>query len=125
MFEISQPTRIQSARSYQLNLLDEASIMTEGIKYSGSKLKLLPSILSIIQPLPIKRVFDGFSGTTRVSQALAQCGYEVISNDIAIWSKVFAECYLKGAKAFYFASGVSAEIKQCPYFKASVIKTKA
>ncbi len=71
-------------------------MVTEGIKYSGSKLKLLPHILSLIKNLPVKSVFDGFSGTTRVSQALAKCGYQVISNDVAIWSKVFAECYLKG-----------------------------
>ena len=72
------------------------TIPTEGIKYSGSKLKLLPYILSIVKSLPVKNVFDGFSGTTRVSQALAYCGYNVISNDLAIWSKIFAECYLKG-----------------------------
>lgn len=72
------------------------NIRTEGIKYNGSKLKLLPYILSVIRFLPVKRIFDGFSGTTRVSQALAKCGYQVISNDLAIWSKVFGECYLKG-----------------------------
>ena len=93
---INLPIRFQSAKAEQLSLFDELCVRTEGIKYSGSKLKLLSSILSIIRSLPIKRVFDGFSGTTRVSQALAQCGYEVISNDIAVWSKVFAECYLKG-----------------------------
>ena len=71
-------------------------IKTEGVKYSGSKLKLIPYILSIIHSLPVRRIFDGFSGTTRVSQALAKCGYQVISNDLAIWSKVFGECYLKG-----------------------------
>lgn len=74
----------------------EEQIVTEGIKYSGSKLKLLPYILSIVKSLPVQRVFDGFSGTTRVSQTLAKCGYQVIANDISIWSKVFGECYLKG-----------------------------
>ena len=71
-------------------------IATEGIKYSGSKLKLLPYILSIVEPLPVHRIFDGFSGTTRVSQAFAKCGYQVVTNDLAVWSKVFGECYLKG-----------------------------
>ena len=86
----------------QLSLFDEPGlrVMTEGVKYSGSKLKLLPYILSAIKSLPvnrpIRRVFDGFSGTTRVSQALAKNGYQVISNDVAVWSKVFGECYLKG-----------------------------
>lgn len=71
-----------------------AEITTEGIKYAGSKLKLLPHILRLAQKVQPRSVFDGFSGTTRVSQAFAQSGYRVIANDIAVWSKVFAECYL-------------------------------
>jgi adenine-specific DNA-methyltransferase len=69
-------------------------ITTEGIKYAGSKLKLLPHILRLAQKVQPQTVFDGFSGTTRVSQALAQAGYRVIANDVAVWSKVFGECYL-------------------------------
>lgn len=71
-----------------------AEITTEGIKYAGSKLKLLPHILRLAKKLEPQTVFDGFSGTTRVSQAIAQAGYRVIANDIAVWSRVFAECYL-------------------------------
>jgi adenine-specific DNA-methyltransferase len=67
---------------------------TEGIKYAGSKLKLLPHILDLAARVEPRTVFDGFSGTTRVSQAFAQCGYRVIANDIAVWSKVFGDCYL-------------------------------
>jgi len=67
---------------------------TEGIKYAGSKLKLLPHILELARKVNPETVFDGFSGTTRVSQAFAQSGYRVIANDIAAWSKVFGECYL-------------------------------
>jgi adenine-specific DNA-methyltransferase len=67
---------------------------TEGIKYAGSKLKLLAHILQLAQKVNPQTVFDGFSGTTRVSQAFAQSGYRVIANDIAVWSKVFADCYL-------------------------------
>ncbi|MBP6673473.1 MAG: hypothetical protein KA247_10005, partial [Bacteroidetes bacterium] len=44
---------------------------TEGIKYAGSKLKILPSIVEIISPLKISNVLDGFSGSTRVSQLFA------------------------------------------------------
>ena len=85
----------------QFHLFREPSshIQTEGIKYSGSKLKLLPYILSIVHSLPVKRIFDGFSGTTRVSQAFAKYGYQVVANDLSIWSKVFGECYLKGKKS--------------------------
>lgn len=67
---------------------------TEGIKYAGSKLKLLPSILELAQRTGAKTVLDGFAGSTRVSQAFARSGYHVIANDINVWSKVFATCYL-------------------------------
>lgn len=67
---------------------------TYGIKYAGSKLKLIPHILELARPLGVKRVLDGFSGTTRVSQALAQSAYSVISNDRAEWSRVFGVCFL-------------------------------
>ena len=67
---------------------------TEGIKYAGSKLKLLPHILELAQRTGAKTVLDGFAGSTRVSQAFAQSGYRVISNDIAVWSEIFGTCYL-------------------------------
>ncbi|MBK7204410.1 DNA adenine methylase [Candidatus Amarolinea dominans] len=71
---------------------------TEGIKYAGSKLKLIPQILQLIKKVNAKTVWDGFSGTTRVSQALARSGYRVISSDIAVWSEVFGVCYLLNKK---------------------------
>jgi adenine-specific DNA-methyltransferase len=71
------------------------SPQTEGIKYAGSKLKLLPQILWLVEKTNAKVVFDGFSGSTRVSQALARYGYKVICNDRAIWSDVFGRCYLQ------------------------------
>ncbi len=71
---------------------------TDGIKYAGSKLKLLPQILSLIQKVKPQSILDGFSGTTRVSQALAQNGYTVISNDVSAWSEVFGTCYLLNEK---------------------------
>src|SRR4030042_2746417 len=71
---------------------------TEGVKYAGSKLKLLPYILRLIKKVDAETVLDGFSGTTRVSQALAKSGYQVLSNDIAVWSEVFGACYLLNKK---------------------------
>ena len=71
---------------------------TQGIKYTGSKREILPALLELIKPLNVKTVLDGFSGTTRVSQALKQAGYIVYANDIADWSKVFGECYLLNRK---------------------------
>jgi adenine-specific DNA-methyltransferase len=72
---------------------------TEGIKYAGSKLKLIPYILKIVRRLNPKSVFDGFTGTTRVAQALAQTGYRVVANDLSVWSEIFAKCYLVNAKS--------------------------
>ncbi len=67
---------------------------TEGIKYAGSKLKILPYIIDIISELEIKNVLDGFSGSTRVSQAFAKLGFDTTSSDISVWSETIAKCYL-------------------------------
>jgi len=89
-----------------LDLFDDIVVTapeTEGIKYAGSKQKLLPHVLSLIRKVKPKTVLDGFAGTTRVSQALAQSGYLVIANDISVWSEVFGTCYLlnEHAKSHY------------------------
>lgn len=79
------------------NLFDEPvleSPATEGIKYAGSKLKLLPHILSLIAKVRPRTVIDAFAGSTRVSQALAKSRYTVMMNDVAVWSEVFGTCYL-------------------------------
>jgi adenine-specific DNA-methyltransferase len=71
---------------------------TEGIKYAGSKLKLLPYILQLVKKVDAKTILDGFSGTTRVSQVLAKSGYKVLCNDISVWSEIFGACYLLNKK---------------------------
>lgn len=88
-----------SSLSIGKDLFGEPSIQTpktEGIKYAGSKLKLLPYILALAAETGAKTVLDGFAGTTRVGQAFAKSGYQVTSSDISAWSEVFAKCYLKG-----------------------------
>jgi adenine-specific DNA-methyltransferase len=67
---------------------------TEAIKYTGSKLKLLPHILSLSKRIGAESVFDGFSGSTRVSQAYAQRGCKVYANDRAFYTKVFNTAFL-------------------------------
>ena len=71
---------------------------TQAIKYTGSKLKLLPYILSLSKKAAGDAknvtVFDGFSGSTRVSQAYAKAGYKVYANDIAPYTKVFNTAFL-------------------------------
>ncbi len=80
-----------------LSLFDDLVVdvpATQGIKYAGSKLKLLSYILELAKRTQAKVVLDGFAGSTRVSQAFAQAGYRVICNDTAVWSEVFGTCYL-------------------------------
>ena len=72
---------------------------TQSIKYIGSKLKLIPHILQLVKKVNAKTVLDGFTGTTRVSQALAKLGYSVLCNDIAPWSKILGTCYLLNTKS--------------------------
>lgn len=72
---------------------------TEGIKYAGSKLKLLPYILQLAQRTDAHGILDGFTGTTRVAQAFAKRGYRVAVNDCAPWSQVFGTCYLLNQKS--------------------------
>jgi adenine-specific DNA-methyltransferase len=44
----------------------------EGVKYAESKLRLLPYILRLAQKVKPRSVFDGFAGTTRVTQGWAR-----------------------------------------------------
>ncbi|MEM7047870.1 MAG: DNA adenine methylase [Pseudomonadota bacterium] len=88
-----------------LDLFDQENsyaVDTEGIKYAGSKLKLLPHILMMTAQIQPRTVLDGFSGTTRVSQAFAQNGYNVVSSDISVWSEIFATCYLLGEERYKY-----------------------
>lgn len=71
---------------------------TEGIKYAGSKLKILPYIFDMISEIKVDNVLDGFSGSTRVSQALAQAGFQTTSSDISVWSETLASAYLLNTK---------------------------
>ena len=95
---------------YQLNLFNEpyfTTPKTEGIKYAGSKLKILPYIISILSQLnKIDTVLDGFSGSTRVSQAFSRLGYKTTSSDVSIWSEVFATCYLKSKRNDIFYQNI-------------------
>lgn len=71
---------------------------TEGIKYAGSKLKILPYILDMISGIEVDNILDGFSGSTRVSQALAKSGFQTTSSDISVWSETLAKAYLLNTK---------------------------
>jgi len=97
---------INQQLSQQINIYGKtvlATPRTEGIKYAGSKLKILPYIVEILNGLDgVKNVLDGFSGSTRVSQAFAKLEYNTTSSDISAWSEVFANCYLLSKKSDKF-----------------------
>lgn len=72
---------------------------TEGVKYAGSKLKLLPLILELARRTGARHLFDGFTGTSRVAQAFARTGHRVTANDTSVWSENFATCYLRNRES--------------------------
>lgn len=72
----------------------DGKVSTQGLKYAGSKLKIIPHILETIRDLDVRCVLDGFSGSTRVGQALAQVGHDVVSSDISYWSEACGTAYL-------------------------------
>ena len=87
---------------------------TEGIKYTGSKREIIPTLLELVRPLNVRTVFDGFSGTTRVAQAFKKAGYEVYANDIAVWSKVFGDCYLLNTKPASYYQPIIDRLNKLP-----------
>ena len=102
-----------SSFASSLSLFDDFTLSvppTEGIKYAGSKLKLLPYILQMAQKVRPETILDGFSGTTRVSQAFAQNGCRVICNDISEWSKVLGICYLLNSHPTKYYEGLIAHL---------------
>ncbi|MBI8999753.1 DNA adenine methylase [Corynebacterium sp. CCM 9185] len=78
----------------QTLLSDALQWAHEGIKYAGSKQKLLAPIFEAVKDIPCDSVLDLFSGTTRVSRLFAGIGSSVASNDLAEWSECFATAYL-------------------------------
>lgn len=65
------------------------------LKYLGSKRKLIPHILAVVDQLgPVSSAVDLFAGTTRVAQALKQRGIHVHANDLAAYTEQLARCYV-------------------------------
>src|SRR3989344_3198785 len=87
---------------------------TEGIKYTGSKRQIIPTLLELVRPLNVRTVFDGFTGTTRVAQAFKKAGYEVHANDVAVWSKVFGDCYLLNTKPASYYQPIVDRLNKLP-----------
>lgn len=99
MSSTQQKSILMSLQTPQASLFENLQApQTEGIKYAGSKLKILPHIIQIINKLKIRTALDAFSGTTRVAQAFSQLGFNTSANDIAEYSEVFGHCYLLSKK---------------------------
>lgn len=68
---------------------------TYGVKYAGSKGRLLSYILGEVTQHSAATVLDGFAGTTRVSQAIARLDKKIVLSDRSNMSKVFGQCFLQ------------------------------
>lgn len=64
------------------------------IKYLGSKRRFTDKIVALASSVGARTALDGFTGTTRVAQALKKSGIYVTASDIATYSEIFAECYI-------------------------------
>ena len=67
---------------------------THGVKYIGSKKKLLPYIGKALEPLGIKTAIDVFAGTTRVAQYLRQNGIQTDTSDLSWATTSYAYTYV-------------------------------
>jgi adenine-specific DNA-methyltransferase len=110
----SRPKKIKINGQMTVTRFDRPVPATEGIKYAGSKLKLLPFILELARRVRPRTVLDGFAGTTRVGQAFAQTGRRVVSSDVAVWSEIFGLCYLKNKKETRFFRELVEHLNELP-----------
>jgi adenine-specific DNA-methyltransferase len=71
-------------------------INTQGVKYIGSKDKLIPFIKKAIEKtaVPSRTAIDVFTGTTRVAQALKCLGFSVYTSDLSWASECYAETFV-------------------------------
>lgn len=74
------------------------NVDTTGVKYLGSKKKLLPHIGSAIDNLDIKTAIDVFTGTTRVAQYLRKNGIKTDTSDLSWASTAYANTFVHNPK---------------------------
>ncbi len=65
------------------------------IKYLGSKKRLLPVLGDLFSRSGAETALDLFTGTTRVAQEMKRRGGHITAVDLARYSKVFADCWIK------------------------------
>jgi len=68
------------------------NIETKGVRYLGSKNKIIPLIVEVIEKLQVneKTLIDVFTGTTRVAQAFKGLGYRVTTSDLSWASEAYS-----------------------------------
>ena len=71
-------------------------IETKGIRYLGSKNKIIPLIIKVVDSLSLsdKSVIDVFTGTTRVAQAFKSVGYRVVTSDLSWASEAYSRAFV-------------------------------
>jgi adenine-specific DNA-methyltransferase len=67
---------------------------TYGVKYIGSKNKLLPYIGKVVAQLEVKTAIDVFSGTTRVAQNFRGRGIATTTSDLSWATECYANTYV-------------------------------
>jgi adenine-specific DNA-methyltransferase len=69
---------------------------THGIRYLGSKNKIIPLIYQVIDDLKLenKTLIDVFTGTTRVAQAFKGKGYTVTTSDLSWASEAYSNAFI-------------------------------
>jgi adenine-specific DNA-methyltransferase len=69
---------------------------TSGVRYLGSKTKIIPLIQKVIGDLPLKdkTLIDVFTGTTRVAQAFKSSGYTVTTSDLSWASEAYSNAFI-------------------------------
>lgn len=80
---------------------------THGVKYLGSKKKILNHIGSKLSELGVKSAIDVFSGTTRVAQYLRQHDITMVTSDLAWATTCYAYTYVHNGDNRHLASCVA------------------
>lgn len=71
-------------------------MQTSGVRYLGSKNKIIPLICEVIDGLSLnnKTLIDVFTGTTRVAQAFKSKGYKVTTSDLSWASEAYSNAFI-------------------------------
>ena len=71
-------------------------MQTSGVRYLGSKNKIIPLICEVIDGLNLKdkTLIDVFTGTTRVAQAFKSKGYKVTTSDLSWAAEAYSNAFI-------------------------------